>query len=45
MKGLENPTEAIHNVVRWIVKNGYSDDEIAKIIGKNALRILERVWV
>lgn len=45
VKGLENPTEAIPNVVRWMVKNGYSDGEIAKIIGQNALRILEKVWV
>jgi membrane dipeptidase len=45
VKGLENPTEAIPNVVRWMVKNGYSDEEIAKIIGKNALRILGKVWV
>ncbi|MBN2231176.1 MAG: membrane dipeptidase [Candidatus Thorarchaeota archaeon] len=44
VKGLENPTEAIHNVVRWMVKNGYSNDEIAKIIGLNALRLLEKVW-
>jgi len=45
VKGLENPTEAVHNVVRWMVKNGYSDAEIAKIIGQNALRVLEQVWV
>ncbi|TFG97130.1 diguanylate cyclase [Candidatus Thorarchaeota archaeon] len=45
VKGLENPTEAIPNVVRWMVKNGYSDAEISKIIGQNALRVLEKVWV
>ena len=44
VKGLENPTEAIHNVVRWMVKHGYSDNEIAKIIGQNALRVLDKVW-
>ncbi|TFG30290.1 diguanylate cyclase [Candidatus Thorarchaeota archaeon] len=44
VKGLENPTEAIYNVVRWMVKNGYSDADIAKIIGRNALRVIERVW-
>ncbi|MBD3159646.1 MAG: diguanylate cyclase [Candidatus Lokiarchaeota archaeon] len=44
VKGLENPTEAIHNVIRWMVKHGYSDDEITKIVGKNALRVLEEVW-
>jgi len=44
VRGLENPTEAIHNVVRWMVKHGYSDGEIAKIIGQNALRVLNKVW-
>lgn len=25
VRGLENPNEAIENVVRWLVKHGYSD--------------------
>ena len=44
VRGLENPTEAVRNVIRWLVKNGYSDEDIAKIAGKNALRVLEKVW-
>ena len=44
MKGLENPTEASHNIVRWLVKHGYSDDEISKVVGTNALRVLNEVW-
>ena len=44
VKGLENPTEAMENVIRWMVKNGYSDEDIAKVIGLNALRLLEKVW-
>jgi membrane dipeptidase len=44
VKGLENPTEAIPNIIRWMVKNGYSDQEIAKVIGQNALRLLKQVW-
>ena len=44
VKGLENPTEAMPNITRWLVKHGYSDHEIAKIIGGNALRILKQVW-
>jgi membrane dipeptidase len=40
MKGFENPNETVHNVIRWLVKNGYSDEDIAKIEGKNALRVL-----
>ena len=41
--GLENIGE-YPNIVRWLVKHGYSDDEIAKAIGGNTLRVLEQVW-
>jgi membrane dipeptidase len=44
IRGLENPSEGLKNVTRWLIKNGYSDDEIAKIIGENALRLLKKVW-
>jgi len=44
IRGLENPTECIRNVVRWMVKHGYSDGEIAKVIGGNALRLLKEAW-
>ena len=44
VRGLENPTEAMSNIPRWLVKNGYSDQEIAKIIGGNALKLLKQVW-
>jgi len=43
VKGLENPNEFV-NIPRWMIKHGYSDVEIAKVIGLNALKILERVW-
>lgn len=42
--GLENPTEGSYNIVRWLVKHGYSDDDIAKVMGGNALRLLGAVW-
>jgi len=45
VKGIENPTEGSHNLVRWLVKHGYSDDEIVKVMGGNALRVLREVWV
>jgi membrane dipeptidase len=45
VEGLENPTEASQNILRWLVAHNYSDDEIAKVIGGNALRLLEAVWV
>ena len=44
VKGMENPTECLQNVTRWMVKHGYSDQEISKIIGGNALRLLKQVW-
>jgi len=44
VRGMENPTECLQNVTRWMVKHGYSEKEIAKIIGGNGLRILKEVW-
>lgn len=44
VKGVENPTESSFNVVRWLVKNGYSDEDIAKAVGGNAVRLLSEVW-
>lgn len=43
--GLENPTEGSKNIVRALVKHGYSDQDIAKVMGGNALRVLREVWV
>lgn len=42
--GLENPTEAWNNIPRWLVANGYSDEEIKKVLGSNVLRALNEVW-
>jgi len=44
VKGLENPAECFPNIVRWLVKHDYSDDEIAKAVGGNALRVLRQAW-
>lgn len=45
VKGLENPTEASLNIVRWLVKHNYSDGDIAKVLGGNVIRVLKEVWV
>lgn len=44
VKGFENPTEASHNIVRWLVKHNYSQEDIKKVIGENAIRVLREVW-
>jgi membrane dipeptidase len=42
--GLENPTESFINIVGWLVKNGYSDEEIIAVTSGNILRVLGEVW-
>jgi membrane dipeptidase len=44
VEGLENPGE-FPNVIRWLVGHGYDDEQIAKVVGGNALRALREVWV
>nr|MDT0658129.1 membrane dipeptidase [Micromonospora sp. DSM 115978] len=43
--GLENPAECYWNIVSWLVSHDYSDDEIAKVLGGNIMRVLEEVWL
>jgi membrane dipeptidase len=43
--GIENPAEAFPNIGRWLVTHGYSDEDIAKVVGGNIMRVLDRVWV
>lgn len=42
--GVENPAEAFTNIIGWLVKHGYSDDEIRLVVGGNTLRVLQEVW-
>jgi len=44
VKGMDNPTEAWHNFVRYLVREGYADEEIEKVLGGNTLRVLEEIW-
>lgn len=42
--GLESPAEAFPNIVRWLVTHGYSDEDIAKAVGGNVMRVLKEAW-
>ena len=44
VEGIENPTEGSKNIVRWLVKHGYSDEDIEKVMGGNGMRIVREVW-
>ncbi|MCW2878695.1 MAG: Zn-dependent dipeptidase microsomal dipeptidase [Sphaerisporangium sp.] len=43
--GLESPTENFTNIVGWLVKHGYSDDDIRAVVGGNIIRALREIWV
>jgi membrane dipeptidase len=43
--GLENPTENFHNIAAWLVHNGFSDEDMVKVLGGNIVRALDKIWV
>jgi membrane dipeptidase len=45
VNGLENPTENFWNISGWLVKNGFSDQDIIAILGGNIMRALEEIWI
>ena len=45
VEGLENPTEASINIIRWLIKHNYSDGDIGKVMGDNIICVLKEVWV
>ncbi|MBU7044975.1 MAG: membrane dipeptidase, partial [Theionarchaea archaeon] len=45
VKGMENPSEASWNIIRWLLKHGYSDQEVEKVVGGNTMRVLKKIWV
>jgi membrane dipeptidase len=42
--GLENPEENFRNIIGWLVKHGYSDEDIVKVVGGNIVRALTSIW-
>ena len=43
VQGLENPGEFI-NIAKGLIRDGYSENEIKKVMGINALRIMKTCW-
>lgn len=41
VEGFENLIEILKNIVRYLVKYGYSDEEIEKVLGGNIFRVLK----
>lgn len=41
--GMESSPD-FQNIVRWLLKNGYSNNEIAKVVGGNVINVLKKVW-
>jgi len=41
--GIEMP-EKFPNLTHWLLKNGYSEHNVEKILGLNILRIFKEVW-
>lgn len=44
VEGLENPTEANNNILKWLIKHNYSNEDIAKVMGGNVIRVLKECW-
>jgi membrane dipeptidase len=42
--GIENPGESFPNIVRWLVRHGYTDEDIGRVIGGNVLVALAAIW-
>ena len=43
VKGLESPSDFM-NIARGLVRDGYSDKDIAKVMGLNGLRVIKACW-
>jgi membrane dipeptidase len=43
VKGLESPSD-FSNIARGLVRDGYSDQEITKVMGLNGLRVIKSCW-
>ncbi|WP_342536931.1 membrane dipeptidase [Sporosarcina sp. FSL K6-3508] len=45
VEGLENPSEAIKNMIGWMVKRSYTIKDIAKVSGRNAMKVIQEILI
>ncbi|AXI00224.1 diguanylate cyclase [Sporosarcina sp. PTS2304] len=45
VEGLENPSEAMKNMIGWIIKQNYSNEDIEKVAGGNAMRVMKKILI
>lgn len=43
VQGAENPSEAMKNMVRWLVKNRYEKTDIEKVASRNTMRVMQNI--
>ncbi len=44
VRGIENPTEGSKNILRWLVQHDYAEEDVAKVMAGNILRVLDEAW-
>ncbi|WP_257009109.1 dipeptidase [Bacillus sp. 7884-1] len=45
VEGVENPAEAMKNMIGWLVKHNYSTKAITKAAGGNAMRVIKSILI
>ncbi|ARF13982.1 dipeptidase [Sporosarcina ureae] len=45
VEGLENPSEAMKNMIGWMIKKNYSIEDIVKVSGQNAMKVMKNILV
>ncbi|PID20513.1 diguanylate cyclase [Sporosarcina sp. P3] len=45
VEGLENPVEAVKNMISWMIKQNYSIEDITKASGQNAMRVMKEILI
>jgi membrane dipeptidase len=45
VQGLENPAEAMKNMIGWMIKNHYSIEEIVNVSGENVMKVLKEILI